>query len=172
MKNEATIIRRCPLCGNRLYSKKCGLVCKNHQCSFYWKLGGWCLRNLGSSVWQYTDNCLDAQIRWDKAHGYPPRKEKIHERHLAAMFLALQKDENLCFIIPLRFCLPDKSWRGLKLNDDVERLIQPEGGYCELCESYKEIAFKAEKEGSIVFLCEKHGNAIDKQLCGYGGVFQ
>lgn len=65
---------------------------------------------------------------------------------------------------------PDKKARGGSDNFEfVERLIESEEGYCELCDSYKEIAFKAEREGSIVFLCEKHGKAI-KMLCEYGGV--
>ena len=98
---------RCPLCNNRLYPKKCGLVCKNFKCSLYWKLGGWCLKDSDYSLWQYTDNWLDKQIRWDKAHGYPPLHRKINERHIDAMHAALRKDENLCFVIPLKYHSPD-----------------------------------------------------------------
>lgn len=54
----------------------------------------------------------------------------------------------------------------------IESLPEVTGGYCELCEAYKGVAFKAEREGSIVLLCEKHGKAVDKRLCGYGGAFE
>ena len=96
---------RCPLCGNRLYPKKCGYVCKNANamCLLYWKMSGWCLKNPGSSLWVYTDNSLDKQIRWDKKHGYPPLHTKISKRHIDAMHAALRKDESLCFVIPLRY---------------------------------------------------------------------
>ena len=53
----------------------------------------------------------------------------------------------------------------------IESLDATEEGYCELCESHTQIAFKGEKGDSVVFLCLKHGKAIDKQLGGYGGVF-
>lgn len=53
----------------------------------------------------------------------------------------------------------------------VER-IEPEERYCEICESYKQISFRAQREESVVFLCEKHGEAVDKHLFGYGGAFQ
>ena len=53
----------------------------------------------------------------------------------------------------------------------VEPLVELEEGYCELCEAYTKIAFKAENEGSIIFLCKKHGERLDKALGGYGGVF-
>lgn len=98
MSNNPTI--HCPLCTRKLVQKKCGLVCKNHQCVFYWKLGGWCLKN---SVWQYTDNITDKHIRWGIKRGYPPHKKKINERHIDAMCKALCEDENLCFIIPFRY---------------------------------------------------------------------
>lgn len=98
---------RCPLCNNRLYLKKCGLVCKNFKCSLYWKLGGWYLKDSDYSLWQYTNNDIDKGIAWDIRHGYPPRKEKINERHINAMYEALRVDENLCFIIPLRYYSPD-----------------------------------------------------------------
>lgn len=78
-------------------------------------------------------------------------------------------------ILPLSKSATDKKAKG---NTDkcngftfIEPLPETTEGYCELCESYKQIAFKAEKDGSIVFLCVKHGKAIDKKLCGYGGVF-
>lgn len=95
----------CPICHNRLYEKKNSFaVCKNRQCAFYWKLGGWGLKN---SVWVYQDNDYDKDSRWDKAHGYSPRKFEIAERHLAAMVLALEKDGSLCFVIPEKYCLPN-----------------------------------------------------------------
>ena len=53
----------------------------------------------------------------------------------------------------------------------VELLPQATQGYCELCDKYDLVAFKAERNGSLIFLCEKHGKAIDKKLCGYGGAF-
>ena len=98
---------RCPICNNKLYSKKCGLVCKNHQCLFYWKGSGWCLKNPDSSLWVYSDNDLDTQIRWDLKHGYPPLHTKISKRHIDAMHAALHKDENLCFVIPIRYYSQD-----------------------------------------------------------------
>ena len=98
---------RCPLCNRELLQKKCGLVCKNHQCIFYWKLGGWCLKNPVSSVWEYTNNITDKHIRWGIKRGYPPQKEKINKRHIAGMYDALRKNENLCFVIPLRYCPQD-----------------------------------------------------------------
>ncbi|MCK4347011.1 MAG: hypothetical protein KAW47_00195 [Thermoplasmatales archaeon] len=70
--------------------------------------------------------------------------------------------------------------RGKKVRGDsakftgftfVEPLVETGEGFCELCEAYTKIAFKAEMESSIVFLCEAHGRAVDKTLCGYGGVF-
>ena len=54
----------------------------------------------------------------------------------------------------------------------VEPLVEPEEGFCEFCGEHTQISYKAEKGGCIMFLCEKHGKVIDKQLCGYGGVFQ
>lgn len=106
---------RCPLCNRKLVQKRCGLVCKNHQCLFYWKLGGWCLKNPGSSVWHYTDNSIDKQIRWDKAHGYPPLHTKISKRHIKAMHATLRKNSDLCFVIPLRYYSEDsevvQEWR-------------------------------------------------------------
>ena len=105
MSNNPTL--HCPLCNRKLVQKKSGYVCKNPTCNFYWKLGGWSLITPGSLVWAYTDNNADKHICWDKAHGYPPRKEKIRERHFDAMNEALRKNEDLCFIIPLRYCLPD-----------------------------------------------------------------
>ena len=98
-------IPRCPLCNNHLYPKKCGLVCKNHKCALYWKLGGWCLKN---SVWVYADLGIDKIIRWDRIHpgySYPPLKNKIDKKHLAGMYKALEKDETLCFMIPRKYCL-------------------------------------------------------------------
>lgn len=96
----------CPICRNILYQRKCGLTCKNHQCLFYWKGNGWCLKG---SLWVYSDNGIDKIIRWDKAHpgySYPPIKKGVDKRHLAGMNAALQKDENLCFVIPKKYCLP------------------------------------------------------------------
>ena len=104
MKTETTTIRKCPLCGNRLYPKKSGLVCKNFKCNLFWKMGGWTLKN---SVWQYTDSVFDQDAAWDVRHGYPPRKAKIIERDITAMYQALCKNENLCFVIPLKYCSPD-----------------------------------------------------------------
>ena len=54
----------------------------------------------------------------------------------------------------------------------VAPLDATEEGYCELCESHTQITFKAEMDGCVVFLCQKHGKAIDKKLGGYGGMFQ
>ena len=98
---------RCPLCNRKLVQKKCGYVCKNSMCLFYWKLGGWCLKYPDSSLWLYTDNALDTQIHWDKKHGYPPLHRKISKRHIDAMYEALREDETLCFIIPLRYYSSD-----------------------------------------------------------------
>ena len=53
----------------------------------------------------------------------------------------------------------------------VELLVEPRGGYCEICDKHTEITYKAEKNGCLFLLCEKHGKAIDKTLCGYGGLF-
>jgi len=105
MNNKTTL--RCPLCNRKLAQKKCGMVCGNYKCKLFWKLGGWCLKD---SVWRYTDNGIDKVITWDKAHPnvvYPPLKGKIHERHLDALIVALQKDETLCFIIPTKYCFGD-----------------------------------------------------------------
>lgn len=102
-----TAILRCPLCNNRLYSKKCGLACKTHQCLFYWKVSGWCLKD---SVWVYGDRSIDQDIRWDKAHpdfSYPPLKKGIDKRHLAAMRAAVQKDKSLRFRIPEKYGFVD-----------------------------------------------------------------
>lgn len=30
---------KCPKCGNRLYWRKHGGVCKNHKCEYYWVSG-------------------------------------------------------------------------------------------------------------------------------------
>ena len=78
-------------------------------------------------------------------------------------------------ILPLSKTANDKKAIGKSDKFNVFSFIEPlpevREGYCEVCESYNQIAFKAENEGSIVFLCEKHGKAIDKMLCGYGGAF-
>ena len=96
MSNE-----RCPLCDNRLYPKKYGCGCKNHKCKNFWKLSGWVLQN---SIWVYQDNGYDRNARWDRKHGYSPRKFELPERHVAAMLLMLKTDENLCFVIPEKYC--------------------------------------------------------------------
>lgn len=96
-------IPRCPVCNNRLYPKKCGYVCENHRCLFYWKRdGGWCLHD---SVWYYRDRCIDQIIAWDKKHPmfyYHPIEPKIPKRHHEAMDAALRKNGGLHFIIPTR----------------------------------------------------------------------
>lgn len=74
---------------------------------------------------------------------------------------------------------PDKKARGdsssdmLKAFTFIEPLPEVREGYCGICEAYKkEVAFKAEKEGSIVLLCERHGKVVDKELGSYSGVFE
>lgn len=94
-------IPRCTLCNHRLYQKKCGHVCKNWKCVLYWKLGGWCLKE--NSVWQYADPIADKENAWSIAHGYPPYK-RIQKRHIEGMREAIHKNEELCFVIPLRYC--------------------------------------------------------------------
>lgn len=98
---------RCPLCNNVLYSKKCGLVCKNHRCALYWKLGGWCLKEFGSSLWQYTDNTLDKENRLGMKHGYPRIHKEIDKRDIDAMHEVLRKNPDLVFVIPLKYYSPD-----------------------------------------------------------------
>ena len=49
----------CPKCGNKLYHKKTGLVCKNWKCKNYWKMGigpvyRWTGRNeKGEGIWKW-----------------------------------------------------------------------------------------------------------------------
>ena len=62
-----------------------------------------------------------------------------------------------------------KAIRGSDNFEFVELLPETTGGYCELCDKYTTISFKAEKGGCRVFLCENHGKVIDKELGGYGG---
>ena len=98
---------RCPLCNNRLYTRKCGFVCKNWKCLLYSKGSGWCLKD---SNWVYTDRFIDGVIAWDKAHPnvvYPPIKKEIPERHLESMNATLCKNGDLVFVIPLKYYSPD-----------------------------------------------------------------
>lgn len=53
----------------------------------------------------------------------------------------------------------------------VEPLVEMEEGYCELCDKFTQVSFKAQRDGCLILLCEAHGRAVDKMLCGYGGVF-
>lgn len=94
----------CPFCKNRLYAKRSGFVCKNHKCSFYWKLGGWSCFESNPKIWVYSDTSIDKHIAWDRSHNYPPRKENISKRHVSAMLAALHHDSELCFVIPERYC--------------------------------------------------------------------
>ena len=54
------------------------------------------------------------------------------------------------------------------LNGDGSSM---EEGYCEVCGLHTQIAFRAEKDDCVVFLCQKHGKAVNEQLGGYGGMF-
>ena len=65
-----------------------------------------------------------------------------------------------------------KAIRGSNNFKFIEFLPETRGGYCELCDKHTTISFKAEKDGCMLFLCEKHGEIINKQLGGYGGAFQ
>ena len=115
MSEEA--IPRCPLCNHRLYEYKCGDVCKNWKCKLYWKLGGWCLKEIG--IWEYTDPVLDKRNKWNIKHGYP-LKSGIIKRHVKGMCAALAENEDLCFAIPLRYCL--------KVNEHGEIISDVQGG--------------------------------------------
>ena len=55
---------------------------------------------------------------------------------------------------------------------DVELLPELEEGYCELCGEFKEIRYRGEKDGHIVFLCEMHGREVDKFLFSGNGRFE
>ena len=94
----------CPICKNRLYRRKSGLVCKNHMCSLYWKGGGWSCFESNPKIWIYTDNLNDKHVAWDIKHNYSPRKAKISKRHVLAVIKALHNNAELCFVIPERYC--------------------------------------------------------------------
>lgn len=51
----------------------------------------------------------------------------------------------------------------------IEPLPEVTEGYCELCDKYTQISYKAQKDGCLFLLCERHAKAIDNALCGYGG---
>lgn len=91
----------CPVCSCRLYPKRNGLACLNHKCVLHWKLGGWAFRD---SAWYYSDNISDRQAAWDIRHGYTPRNVKIHRRHFNAMLTALEKVEDIVFVIQVKHC--------------------------------------------------------------------
>lgn len=97
-------IPHCPLCNEPLHSKKCGYVCKNHQCIFYWKSGdGWCLHD--DSVWYYMNKGFDQIIAWDERHPMfycLSIEPTVPKRHLKAMDAALRKNGELQFIIPTK----------------------------------------------------------------------
>jgi hypothetical protein len=51
-------------------------------------------------------------------------------------------------------------------------LVGVRDGYCEECSKWCEIAFRGEKNGLVVYLCQWHGREVDKFLFGNRGRFQ
>lgn len=63
-----------------------------------------------------------------------------------------------------------KGERG-KLFKFVE-CVEPKEGFCDQCESYEIVTYQAEREDTVLFLCEKCGRKADRQTGSYAGVFQ
>ena len=76
-------------------------------------------------------------------------------------------------VLPNRVSKSDKKARGDRDRFNgftfIELLPEVTGGVCEFCGEHTQISYKAEKDGCLFLLCERHGKAVEKGLCGYGG---
>lgn len=75
---------KCPLCNHVLYKKNEGLVCKNHKCKLYFKLGiGWVFLdgNKGNNLNYFKDKYAFDILAFENKKRWLLKKAKIfHER--------------------------------------------------------------------------------------------